>query len=178
LDLLPKTHETNPHAFFYSFRKREADPAAPQNLRERPPGQNNNRGNNANSADGFRASTGSSHGDTQPSKSLEKLLREIRSKVKKSKTIWETLPRQVCNGISKDYSSQLCWNGTNAVKPDRNKTSEEPDIRGLMGKSAASGVVAEQVIILQQITEKLRASYNGLDVQWIQESGIYDKLNF
>jgi hypothetical protein len=42
-----------------------------------------------------------------------------------------------------------------------------------MGKSSLNPLVSEQVLILQQITEKLRASYNGLDVQWIQEPGIY-----
>lgn len=130
---------------------------------------------------------------------MDKLLREIKNKVKKSKSIWEALPRQVCNGISKDYSSklgrgryqppqwiylsrlvyicittlELCWNGTHAIRPDRNRTSNEsPESRSSssFGKTAPNILITEQIIILQQITEKLRASYNGLDVQW-QESG-------
>lgn len=108
----------------------------------------------------------------QPSKSLEKLLREIKNRVKKSKSVWDVLPRQVCNGISKDYSSQLCWNGSAPVRPVRNKTSEESDtIKATVSKGTTNILVAEQVAILHQISEKLRASYNGLDVQWVQEIG-------
>jgi hypothetical protein len=127
-------------------------------------------------SDSFRASTG--HDDTQPSKSLEKLLKEVKNKVKKSKNVWDALPRQVCNGISKDYSSQLCWNGSTAIKPDKNKTNENQDFRSSLGKGAPNLLVSEQIIILQQITEKLRASFNGLDVQWVQESGNLLFLNF
>lgn len=111
------------------------------------------------------------HDDTQPNKSLEKLLKEIKNKVKKSKTMWNVLPRQVCNGISKDYSSQLCWNGSAPIKPDRNKSAEESETGLPPGKGPPNLLVAEQVLILQLITDKLRASYNGLDVQWVQEVG-------
>lgn len=109
------------------------------------------------------------HEETQPSKSLEKLLKEIKNKVKKSKTLWNVLPKQVCNGISKDYSSQLCWNGSSAIKPDRNKSTEESESGLPPGKGPPNLLVAEQVLILQLITDKLRASYNGLDVQWVQD---------
>ncbi|CAL8072001.1 unnamed protein product [Orchesella dallaii] len=118
----------------------------------------------------------SHHDDTQPSKSLEKLLKEIKNKVKKSKTLWNVLPRQVCNGISKDYSSQLCWNGSAAIRPDRNKSAEESEVGLPPGKGPPNILVAEQVLILQLITDKLRASYNGLDVQWVQD--IPEELDF
>lgn len=114
---------------------------------------------------------GSHPDDTQPSKSLEKLLKEIKNKVKKSKVMWNVLPKQVCNGISKDYSSQLCWNGSGAIKPDRNKSTEESESGLPPGKGPPNLLVAEQVLILQLITDKLRASYNGLDVQWVQDVG-------
>src|SRR5689334_22769868 len=115
--------------FIYSYRKREAGPPPPENLRRRPDEIASKPG-----SDGFRPS-GKDKDDSQPSKSLEKLLREIKNKVKKSKTVWEVLPRQVCNAISKDYSSQLCWNGTSAMKPDKNKTNNDVlDARAFMGK--------------------------------------------
>lgn len=139
-----------------------------ENLRRRPDEVAPKTGNGPLQSDNFRANTG--HDDTQPSKSLEKLLKEIKNKVRKSKNVWDILPRQVCNGISKDYSSQLCWNGSAAIKPDRNKTNDDQIPRNSLVKGAPNILVTEQIIILQQITEKLRASFNGLDVQWVQES--------
>lgn len=124
---------------------------------------------------------GGQHGrpeDTQPSKSLEKLLKEIKNKVRKTKTMWNVLPKQVCNGISKDFSSQLCWNGSATIKPDRNKTGEESEPGLPPGKGPPNLLVAEQVLILQLITDKLRASYNGLDVQWVQDVGKSNIIKF
>ncbi|CAG7724148.1 unnamed protein product [Allacma fusca] len=113
-------------------------------------------------------------GSIQPSKSLEKLLREIKKKIQKTKMVWDKLPQQVCNGISKDYSSQMCWNGSSLIKPDRNKSEEESEVnRSPASQGRASGppnkLVADQILVLQFITDKLRASYNGHDVQWVEE---------
>lgn len=112
--------------------------------------------------------------DLQPSKSLEKLLRETKNKIRKSKSLWEVIPKQVCNSISKDYSSQLCWNGTSTMKPEKTKGNEETsEINKLpiVGRSVPNSLVTEQIIHLQSITDKLKSAYNGLDVQWVQEKG-------
>lgn len=168
-------------SFEISFRKREASaaydpsvtPKAAESKARSGGGGGGGRGRQRNNDEDGEDD------DMQPHKSLEKLLRETKKKVQKSKTIWEKLSQQFCNGISKDYSSQMCWNGTGLVKPDKNKTAEEQETRPPpQGRGGSGGptnaLVADQILVLQFITEKLRASYNGLDVQWVEEIGEFD----
>lgn len=50
---------------------------------------------------------------------MDKLVKDIRLKVKESKKFWTNLPFQVCNG--EDYAMAVgiegsCWNGVNTDK--------------------------------------------------------------
>lgn len=141
----------------HSYSKREARrPSSRQNQRRIP----SNRGNQGNSKT-----------DEQ---SLEKLLKDVKKRVKRSKGLWDALPKMVCRAMARDYSSKLCWNGTAAMKPD-SKMSIPVNDRDMMvpQRGPPNLLVAEQVLILQLITDKLRASYNGLDVKWVEELGKY-----
>ena len=111
-------------------------------------------------------------------KSLEKLLRDTKKRVQKSKDLWNILPRQVCNAISKEYSSQLCWNGTSTLKlPEKEKDSPRgKDDDGGVGldtqpRGSPSPFIHEQIQILHLITDKLKTAFNGGDIQWVPEIG-------
>lgn len=58
------------------------------------------------------------------------------------------------------------------MKPDRNKTGDMADLRSVTEeKGVTNPLVSEQILTLQQITERLRASFNGVDVKWVDENG-------
>ncbi|KAJ8951824.1 hypothetical protein NQ318_019798, partial [Aromia moschata] len=97
---------------------------------------------------------------------LEKLIGDIKQKIKDTKQFWQHLPYQYCNGLSSATatataatnatdSPAACWNGT-AVGSYDAPTQKPP-----VGEST---VLSEQVYVVQGLTDTLRKAFQGQEV--------------
>jgi glypican 4 (K-glypican) len=94
---------------------------------------------------------------------LERLIKEIKMKVRDTRQFWEHLPYQYCNNMSAPVSSGgKCWNGTDLGEYRANSTVKASTTR--------SPVVSEQAYVLQMFTDKLRKAYQGEEVEIIDDS--------
>ena len=103
--------------------------------------------------------------------SLDRLVRDIKSKVETAKDFWKQLPHQLCNDLAAPIVDQSnCWNGqsVNRYQPDvvRDGVAHQgnnPEVEVDTSKHAFD----QQILQLRIITNKLTNAYNGLDVDWI-----------
>ena len=143
---------------------------------------------------GFRAGGGSGNNNNNPreSESLDFLVRELKSKVKVSRSIWAHLPQTVCNEESMSEAaggdggaggSASCWNGKERGRYSAPVVTENglkaklknPEFPTPASSSDAAfneaalkphGVIQEQLVALKSMTGRLKAAYNGMDVTW------------
>nr|CAD7263531.1 unnamed protein product [Timema shepardi] len=106
---------------------------------------------------------------------LDRLVKDIRQKVKDTKQFWSHMPYHICNNdnvAASPTKDDSCWNGAM-------KARYEPHIAGdgLMNQNSnpevtvdvnrPSTLLNEQLFTLRTITSKLKNAYNGQDVEWI-----------
>ncbi|XP_041350171.1 glypican-6-like [Gigantopelta aegis] len=107
--------------------------------------------------------------------SLDRLVRDIKEKVKMAKDFWVQLPYTVCNDedlAASPMTEDDCWNGQDRARyiPDVQKDGvvnqiNNPEVE--IDVTKANNVVSRQIIQLKLITSRLHSAYNGLDVDWI-----------
>ncbi|XP_051174613.1 glypican-6 [Leptopilina boulardi] len=103
---------------------------------------------------------------------LDKLVKEIKQKIRDSKQFWVYLPYQLCNDglVVPPSNTKECWNGTHVdkyiypVSSDGETQTLNPEVREGGPRPA---IVREQLFQLTTITNRLRSAYNGHDVDWI-----------
>ncbi|XP_031343007.1 glypican-6-like, partial [Photinus pyralis] len=91
---------------------------------------------------------------------LEKLIRDIKQRVKDSRQFWSQLPYQMCNNeaVPPTFDGP-CWNGTALGKYEEavpSQTTPSP--------SSSPPILNQQTFILQALISKLQAAYQGQDV--------------
>lgn len=118
-------------------------------------------------------------GSAEGGLSLDKLVKDIRLRVKDTKQFWSRLPYQMCNsdtwsvhvysGTGKENS---CWNGTTEGRYLPQVTGDglsnqqhNPEVP--VDVKWPSSLINEQIFGLKAITSKLKNAYNGMDVEWI-----------
>ncbi|CAG9823380.1 unnamed protein product [Phaedon cochleariae] len=96
---------------------------------------------------------------------LEKIILDIKQKIKETKQFWLNLPYQYCNNLSLlDPSNDTapCWNGTNtSPTPTHPRTSDAPLLPPLL---------SEQTFALQGLTDKLRKAHQGQEVEMVDDT--------
>lgn len=97
------------------FDAESSDEGIPSNNKKQRKNKNNNRGGGQTSTKGNRDDDNDDENKEAP---LDKLVKDIRAKVKDSKKFWSNLPYQVCNNdeVAASSSDMNCWNG---IKVDR-----------------------------------------------------------
>ncbi|XP_060533313.1 glypican-6 [Cylas formicarius] len=98
------------------------------------------------------------------SPALDKLLTEIKSKVKDTKQFWLQLPYQYCNNQNVSASPSddgQCWNGTTIGTYDHQQYNDSP---------TPSPIIGEQIYVLQGISEKLRKAHQGMEVEIVDDT--------
>ncbi|XP_057661218.1 glypican-6 [Diorhabda carinulata] len=93
---------------------------------------------------------------------LEKIIIDIKQKIKETKLFWMNLPYQYCNNLSilnsiNTTSSSQCWNDTNTFYQVKSSVGDRP-------------IVNEQIYILQGLTEKLRKAHQGQEVEMVDDT--------
>uniref|UniRef100_A0A6M2E098 Putative heparin sulfate cell surface proteoglycan n=1 Tax=Xenopsylla cheopis TaxID=163159 RepID=A0A6M2E098_XENCH len=110
---------------------------------------------------------------------LDKILKDIRSKVKDTSGFWSRLSGQICNShefaavSSKDTD---CWNGTTIERHLQPLTSHNTEFQLKNSKTPHADqevFVEEQKISIKNLVAKLRNAYNGLDVEWPEYEDSY-----
>ncbi|KAJ6635212.1 Glypican-4 [Pseudolycoriella hygida] len=105
-------------------------------------------------------------------KVMDKLVKDIRQKVKDSKKFWSNLPFQICN--HEDFSlppgvETNCWNG-NAVDRYPHSIATDhatnPEFSSNTNQPRQSSLIAGQLFALRSTNGHLRNAYNGMDVEW------------
>ncbi|XP_055958532.1 glypican-6-like [Patella vulgata] len=106
---------------------------------------------------------------------LDRLVKDIREKVKTAKDFWILLPYTLCNNedmAASPGNEEDCWNGQDRARyiPDVQKDGvinqiNNPEVE--VDVTKANSVVSRQVIQLKLITGRLHNAYNGQDVDWI-----------
>ncbi|XP_058798349.1 glypican-4 [Phymastichus coffea] len=123
---------------------------------------------------------------------LDKLVKEIKQRVRDSRQFWIYLPYKLCNdeGLAASPSrSHDCWNGTHLDKYTYPITPQglesqhlNPEVRtsgqaasaSTLGSSISDtlnyghtvNAVREQIFALSSISNRLRLAFNGHDVDW------------
>ncbi|XP_074042910.1 glypican-6 isoform X2 [Leptinotarsa decemlineata] len=97
---------------------------------------------------------------------LEKIIFEIKQKVKETKQFWLQLPYQYCNNLAlmnNVNESSQCWNST-----DTNATRS--DVSQSKVNIADQPILSEQTYILQGLTDKLRKAHQGQEVEMVDDT--------
>ncbi|XP_057331318.1 glypican-6 [Microplitis mediator] len=108
---------------------------------------------------------------------LDKLVKEIRQRVRDSRQFWIYLPYQLCNDglVVPPSNTKECWNGTHVdkylypVSSDGETQTLNPEVRGAGPRAP---IVRDQIFALTTITSRLRSAFNGQDVDWIDAEEI------
>ncbi|XP_055856789.1 glypican-4 isoform X3 [Episyrphus balteatus] len=111
---------------------------------------------------------------------LDKLIKEIRQKVKESKKFWSNLPYQICNNEDIAASSDAdnnCWNGHTVDRYMHSVTTEHgssnPEFPGNPTSTKQQSSVTSQLFYLKTAISHLRNAYNGQDVEWSDQEEPY-----
>ncbi|XP_074658464.1 glypican-6-like [Tubulanus polymorphus] len=106
--------------------------------------------------------------------SLDRLVRDIKGKVKMAKDFWANISYAVCDDpkIASKEKDDACWNGLGKAKymPGVSKDGldnqvSNPEVEvDIMKKNS---IIEQQILQLQLITGKLQSAYNGQEVDWI-----------
>ncbi|XP_036326446.1 glypican-6 isoform X2 [Rhagoletis pomonella] len=109
---------------------------------------------------------------------LDKLVREIRQRVKESKKFWSNLPHQICSNDETSTSSDvdgMCWNGHTIdryMHPVTTEQTRNPEFPGNPASTRQISQVATQLFYLKNVINHLRNAYNGQDVEWSDHDAI------
>ncbi|KAL1449650.1 hypothetical protein WDU94_002135 [Cyamophila willieti] len=118
--------------------------------------------------------TGGETGNSS-SNDLDKLIKDIRGRVRQTRNFWSKLPYQMCN--ENDYFSSgaqddNCWNGadrarytTSIIGDGLRNQARNPEVR--VDTTRTNSLLTEQSYALRTISTKLKTAYNGMDVEWI-----------
>ncbi|KAL0118922.1 hypothetical protein PUN28_009507 [Cardiocondyla obscurior] len=110
---------------------------------------------------------------------LDKLVKEIRQRVRDLRQFWVYLPYRLCNEglVVPPSNTKECWNGTHVdkyiypVSSDGESQSMNPEVRSMGPRPT---IVRDQVFALTTITNRLKSAFNGQDVDWIDTDETWD----
>nr|CAH7765398.1 unnamed protein product [Callosobruchus chinensis] len=103
---------------------------------------------------------------------LERIIMDIKQKLKETKQFFINLPYQYCNALSLQMSTSIndtmttadqCWNGTDGGVPQ----GPPGAFRALAG---GSSILNEQLYVLQGLTDKLRKAHQGQEVEMADDT--------
>ncbi|XP_013775184.1 glypican-6-like [Limulus polyphemus] len=114
----------------------------------------------------------------QPTKSgLERLVDDIKKKLKRTKNFWSQLASELCNNpeVAGDRNvrenSDSCWNGLAKARYDATPvgngvSSQKDNPEVSLDITSQNVIISQQILTLHLINSKLNDAYNGLDVAW------------
>ncbi|KAL6255136.1 hypothetical protein P5V15_013470 [Pogonomyrmex californicus] len=103
---------------------------------------------------------------------LDKLVKEIRQRMRDFRQFWIYLPYRMCNEglVVLPSNTKECWNGTHVdeyiypVSSSGEFQAMNPEVRSTGSRST---IVRDQIFMLTTITNRLKLAFNGQDIDWI-----------
>ncbi|XP_036417912.1 glypican-6-like [Colossoma macropomum] len=106
--------------------------------------------------------------------SLDRLVIDIKEKLKKSKKFWSTLPDAICTKERASEDEEQCWNShtkgryfPEVVKDGLTNQLNNPEVE--VDITRPDTFIRQQIMALRVMTNKLRNAYNGNDI-YFQDS--------
>ncbi|KAH8264905.1 hypothetical protein KR038_007157 [Drosophila bunnanda] len=105
---------------------------------------------------------------------LDRIVRDIRQRVKDYKKFWSNLPHSVCSNEDIASSSDvdgMCWNGHTIDRYMHSITTEHgsnPEFSGNPASTKQTAQMSSQLAHLKNAISHLRNAYNGQDVEWTE----------
>ncbi|KAI2656814.1 Glypican-4 [Labeo rohita] len=123
----------------------------------------------------FRPYSPDARPTTAAGTSLDRLLTDVKKKLKHAKKFWSTLPDTVCVG-ERIAAGDECWNGTAKSRYESvvignglaNQVSN-PDVEVDITKPDM--VIRRQIAVLKEMTSRLKAAYTGTDITISEDTG-------
>ncbi|XP_016994474.2 glypican-4 [Drosophila takahashii] len=106
---------------------------------------------------------------------LDRIVRDIRQRVKDYKKFWSNLPHSVCSNEDIASSSDvdgMCWNGHTIDRYMHSITTEHgsnPEFSGNPASTKQTAQMSSQLSHLKNAIAHLRNAYTGQDVEWIEQ---------
>ncbi|KAH8364527.1 hypothetical protein KR084_007556, partial [Drosophila pseudotakahashii] len=106
---------------------------------------------------------------------LDRIVRDIRQRVKDYKKFWSNLPHSVCSNEDIASSSDvdgMCWNGHTIDRYMHSITTEHgsnPEFSGNPASTKQTAQMSSQLSHLKNAIAHLRNAYNGQDVEWSEQ---------
>lgn len=110
---------------------------------------------------------------------IDRLVKDIRQRVKDSKRFWSNLPYMLCNNeevAAPPSSDGSCWNGHTVdryLHGIASETEKNPEFPNRSSSSRQSAIVQQQLYTLRTAISQLRNAYNGHDVEWTDQEDNY-----
>ncbi|RWS10039.1 glypican-6-like protein [Dinothrombium tinctorium] len=100
---------------------------------------------------------------------IDRLMQEVKRKIKFSKGFWRNLPQTLClrNQVSGEIVRELakeCWNGTDKVREESSNIAagiERSVFESSVELGMQNAIISQQIAQLRIITSKLSKAYNG-----------------
>ncbi|XP_061091644.1 glypican-4 [Conger conger] len=123
----------------------------------------------------FRPYTPDAWPTTAAGTSLDRLVTDVKKKLKHAKKFWSTLPETVCAG-ERVAPGDECWNGTAKSRYESvvmgnglaNQVSN-PDVE--VDVTKPDMVIRRQIAVLKEMTSWLKAAHSGNDISFDTEEG-------
>uniref|UniRef100_A0A667WVP8 Glypican 6a n=1 Tax=Myripristis murdjan TaxID=586833 RepID=A0A667WVP8_9TELE len=123
----------------------------------------------------FRPYTPEERPTTAAGTSLERLVIDIKEKLKESKRFWSNLPDDICaKGKLTESDEEQCWNShtkgryfPEVVKDGLTNQANNPEVD--VDITRPDTLIRQQIMALRVMTNKLKNAYNGNDI-YFQDS--------
>ncbi|XP_058447046.1 glypican-4 [Malaya genurostris] len=132
--------------------------------------------NRSNRRKNNRKQTEDEDGNREP---IDRLVKDIRQRVKDSKKFWSNLPYMLCNNeevAALPNSDGNCWNGHTIdryLHTVASETEKNPEFPNRSANARQSAIVQQQLYTLRTAISQLRNAYNGHDVEWTDQEDNY-----
>lgn len=105
--------------------------------------------------------------------SLDKLVKAFKTKVKRTKGMWNTMSESVCTTVAASAKAE-CWNGTAKIIPPVGAVPNKGVLSNDISNDQIPAIIKRQISKLKLIVHKLKSAKNGEDVIIEGEGNDYD----
>ncbi|XP_077349346.1 glypican-4 [Lithobates pipiens] len=141
-----------------------------------PPARTSRSVSGANFNDRFRAYSPDERPTTAAGTSLDRLVSDVKEKLRSAKKFWSSLPISICkNNWTSGVNEDDCWNGSDksrylyaVMSNGLTNQINNPDVQ--VDVTKPDMVIRRQIMDLRVMTNKMKSAYNGNDVNFIDIS--------
>ncbi|XP_040298428.1 glypican-4 [Bufo bufo] len=123
----------------------------------------------------FRSYSPEERPTTAAGTSLDRLVSDVKQKLKAAKKFWSSLPNNICKNRTSGVNEDDCWNGSeksrylySVMANGLDNQVNNPDVQ--VDVTNPDIMIRRQKVALRTMTSALRSAYNGNDVNFLDPS--------